>query len=281
MTATGTAGGELPALDPNKPSPARIYDYMLGGTHNFAADRDAAQAIIAEFPALPQVLRAVRSFVRRSTHFLAAQAGVGQFLDLGSGIPTVQNVHEVAQAASPASRVAYVDIDPIAVVHSRRILAGNPGAVCIQGDMRDPAAICAAPEVRAMIDFSRPVAVLMSAVLHFIADDAEAAAIVSGYLATVPAGSYLIICHHTSESTDENEARARAIYSSRAQPLIPRSRAQIASFFQGLELVEPGVVLTPQWRPDGVDLPAPEGSAPVPEYFAYVGVGRKPALATS
>ncbi|HUZ22701.1 MAG TPA: SAM-dependent methyltransferase [Streptosporangiaceae bacterium] len=268
-----TASGSLPRLDPNTPTPARIYDYMLGGSHNFAADRDAAQDMIAAFPALPRVLGAARAFVRRATRFLAAEQGISQFLDLGSGIPTVRNVHEIAETANPAARVAYVDIDPVAVAHSRTILRGARNATCIQGDLRDPAAVCATPAIRAIIDFARPVAVILNAVLHFIPGDDVAAGIVASYLNTVAPGSYLVILHHTSESDRADEARAREIYSSAVQPLIPRSRAQITALFDGTSIVEPGIVLSPQWRPDSAEEAGSAGHVPL--YFGYAGVGRK------
>ena len=266
---------ELPRLDANTPSSARIYDYLLGGSYNFAADRDAAQHMIAAFPALPQVLRTARAFVRRAARYLASDQDVAQYLDLGSGIPTVRNVHEIVQAARGAgnARVAYVDIDPVAVAHAHRILHGNQSATCVQADLRDPAAVCASPEIRAVIDFDRPVAIMLNSVLHFIADNDEANAIVDQYLAAVPPGSYLIICHHTSDSADIDEAEAREIYSRTTQPLIPRSRAQIEAFFDGTTLVEPGVVLTPLWRPDPADAVALDGDTPL--YYGYVGVGRK------
>ena len=274
-TVSGPAGEDLPAFDANRPTIARIYDYLLGGTENFEADRVAAREMIAEFPPLPQVLRTVRAFVRRATRFLAAEAGVRQFLDLGAGIPTVENVHDIAQGIDPAARVVYVDIDPLAVAHGQRILEGNPNAACVQGDLRRPGLIIADPDVLKVLDFSRPVAVMMSAVLHFIAEDDEAARIVGGYLDAAAAGSYLLICHAASEGVGAGEARARAIYSSRAQPLIPRSRAQITALFAGTELVPPGVVLTPQWRP-GPDSEIPAGTDDIPLYFGYAGVGRKP-----
>jgi len=267
-------GPDLPRLDANTPSAARIYDYLLGGSYNFAVDRDTAQAMITAFPQLPQVLRAGRAFVRRATHFLASEQGITQFLDLGSGIPTVRNIHEIAQAASPdGAHVAYVDIDPVAVAHSHRILRSSQGVIGIQGDLRDPAAVCASSGIRAVIDFSRPVAVILNAVLHFIADDGLAAAIVDGYMSAVPAGSYLVIGHHTSESARPDEARAREIYSRAAQPLIPRSHTQITEFFHATTLVEPGVALTPNWRPEPGETAGP--AADVPPYFGYAGVGRK------
>jgi SAM-dependent methyltransferase len=268
-----TVSGSLPRLDPNSPTPARIYDYLLGGSHNFAADRAAARDMIAAFPELSRVLTVARAFVRRAVWFLAAEQGITQFLDLGSGIPTVRNMHEIAQAANPAARVAYVDIDPIAVAHARSILRGARQAACVQADLRDPAAVCAQPAVRSMIDFSRPVGVILSSVLHFIPGDDEAADVVGGYLGAAAPGSFLAICHHTSDSHRADEARARDIYSSAVQPLIPRSRAQITALFRGTTLVEPGVVLTPRWRPG----PAGPGGAAgeLPPYFGYAGVGRK------
>lgn len=267
-----SAHGSLPRLDPNTPTPARIYDYLLGGSHNFAADRDAAQEMIAAFPALPQVLAASRAFVRRVTWYLAAECGISQFLDLGSGIPTARNVHEIAQAANPAARVAYVDIDPVAVAHSRSVLRGVQQAACIQGDLRAPSVICADPAIRAVIDFSRPVAVILNAVLHFVPGDEAVAGIVDGYLNAAAPGSYLAVCHHTSESASEDEARAREIYNSAVQPLIPRSRAQITALFRGTAITDPGVVLTPQWRPDPGEA---EAAAQAPLYFGYAGLGRK------
>jgi len=266
-------GAELPPFDPNTPSAARIYDYLLGGSHNFAADRKAGQAMIAAFPPLPQILQAGRAFVRRATRFLAVERGVTQFLDLGSGIPTVRNVHEIVRQASTATKVVYLDIDPVAVAHSRRILQDIAGVRCIHGDLREPEAVCASADIREFIDFSRPVAVILNAVLHFIADDKEAAGIVDGYLDRVVPGSYLVIGHHTAESERADEARARDIYSRAAQPLIPRTREEITGFFHATELVEPGVVLSPLWRPDPGEEPASDEQLPL--YFGYAGVGRK------
>jgi hypothetical protein len=264
---------ELPRLDPNTPSVARIYDYLLGGSYNFASDREAAQAMIAAFPPLPRVLRAVRAFVRRATYFLASEQGITQFLDLGSGIPTARNIHEIAQAVNADdTRVAYVDIDPVAVAHSHRILRGNQHVTCIQADLRNPAAVGASPEIRAVIDFSRPVAIILNAVLHFIPDDDEAAAIVDAYMSAAAPGSYLVIAHHTKESTRSDEAQAREIYTRAAQPLIPRSRSQVTGFFHGTTLVPPGVVLSENWRPEPGEVTDP---ADVPLYVGWVGVGRK------
>jgi hypothetical protein len=261
--------GDLPHPDPNTPSPARIYNYLLGGSHNFAADRQAAEAITAQFPQLPEVFRAGRAFGRRSTHYLAADQGITQFLDLGSGIPAAPCVHEIAQAANPAARIAYLDIDPIAVAHARRLLADVPGTTAVHGDLRDPAAVCSSPAVREVIDFGQPVAVILSAVLHFIASDAEAASIVDRYMNAAAPGSFLVISHH-ADAKSEQEARARDVYRKAAQQLIPRTREQVTAFFHATELTAPGVVLSPLWRPDPGESP---GHPPL--YFGYVGVGRK------
>jgi SAM-dependent methyltransferase len=267
-----TTPAELPRLDPNRPTAARIYDYLLGGSHHFAADRDAARDMMASFPPLPRVLAAGRAFVRRATRFLAAEQGISQFLDLGSGIPTVRNVHEIALEADPRARVAYVDIDPVAVAHSHSILRGTRQAGCVQGDLRDPDAVLAHPGVRSLIDTARPVAVILNAVLHFVPDDAEAAAIVARYLAAVAPGSWLVIAHHTDDSGRPDEARARQIYTRSVQTLTPRSHAQISAYFAGLTLVEPGVVPTPQWRPEPGDQASQ--ATEVPRYYGYAGVGR-------
>jgi hypothetical protein len=269
-----TVSRDLPRLDPNTPTPARIYDYLLGGNHNFAVDREAAQQMIAAFPPLPQVLAAARAFVRRAVRYLAEDRGITQFLDLGSGIPTVRNVHEIAQGASSAARVTYVDIDPVAVAHARTILRGTRNVTCTQGDIRDSAAVLADPAIRSNLSFAQPVAIVLNAVLHFIPGDDVAAKIVEGFTAGAAPGSYLVLLHHTSESDHADEAKAREIYNTAVQPLIPRSRAQITAFFGGLELVDPGVVLSPLWRPDPSDCPLTAGDTP--QYFGYAGVARKP-----
>jgi hypothetical protein len=269
-----TVSRDLPRLDPNTPTPARIYDYLLGGNHNFAVDREAAQQMIAAFPPLPQVLAAARAFVRRAVRYLAEDRGITQFLDLGSGIPTVRNVHEIAQGASSAARVTYVDIDPVAVAHARTILRGTRNVTCTQGDIRDSAAVLADPAIRSNLSFAQPVAIVLNAVLHFIPGDDVAAKIVEGFTAGAAPGSYLVLLHHTSESDHADEAKAREIYNTAVQPLIPRSRAQITAFFAGLELVDPGVVLSPLWRPDPTDCPLTAGDTP--QYFGYAGVARKP-----
>jgi O-methyltransferase involved in polyketide biosynthesis len=268
------AVSSLPRLDANTPTSARIHDYLLGGSHNFAVDRDTAQEMITIFPALSQVVSARRSFLRRAVRFLAAERGICQFLDLGCGIPTARNVHEIAQAVSPTARVAYVDIDPIAVAHSRSVLRGVGYATCVQGDLRDPAAIRSDPAIRAVIDFARPVAVVLSAVLHYLPGD-EAAEVVDRYLGAAAPGSYLLISHHAAESSRADEARAMRLYGTAVAQVIPRTRTQVAAFFAGTEIVDPGVVLTPQWRPD----PGESASCPAEPHFGYAALGRKPWIA--
>jgi O-methyltransferase involved in polyketide biosynthesis len=259
------AVSSLPRLDANTPTSARVHDYLLGGSHNFAVDRDTAQEMITIFPALSQVVSARRAFLRRAVRFLAAERGICQFLDLGCGIPTARNVHEIAQAVSPTARVAYVDIDPIAVAHSRSVLRGVGYATCVQGDLRDPAAIRSDPAIRAVIDFSRPVAVVLSAVLHYVPGD-QAAQIVDRYLSAAAPGSYLLISHHAAESTRTDEARAMQLYGSAVHPVTPRTCDQVTAFFSGTEIVDPGVVLTSQWRPDPAEgtPPPPPPQAPPP-----------------
>ena len=259
----------LPGFDPMVPTVARIYDYLLGGEHNFAADRAAAAETIRAFPELPRVMLTGRKFVRRAVRYMAEQ-GVRQFLDLGSGIPTVRNVHEIAAGYLPDPRVVYVDIDPMAVTHARSILRGRENVVCIQGDLRDPQKILASREVRSVLDLSEPVGVILSAVLHFIPGEL-AGQIVDSYMTSVTAGSFLAIVHHTSESSDQDEAEAREIYARQVQRLVPRSRAEITAFFRDLTIVEPGVVLPPLWRPDPGDVPPGE----LPLYYGYAAVGRK------
>jgi SAM-dependent methyltransferase len=256
-------------FDASVPSAARIFDYLLGGGHNFAADRAAAARMIQEFPELPRVILRGRGFLRRAVRYLADEQGIRQFLDLGSGIPTARNVHEVAIAHAPGARVVYVDIDPMAVTHAQSILRGRADVVCVEGDLRDPGKLLAHPKVRSVLDLSEPVGVLMSAVLHLIPGE-EAGQIVDGYMGRVAPGSCLVVVHHTSDSASEDEARAREIYIRSVRQLVPRSREEIAAFFHDLRLVDPGVVLVPLWRPDpGEEL------ADAPAYYGYAAVGRK------
>ncbi len=258
------------------PSAARMYDYYLGGYHNFSSDRTAAEAAVAIYPDLPRVAQANRAFLRRAVDFLTAQ-GIDQFLDLGSGIPTVGNVHEVAQSLNPAARVVYVDIDPVAVTHSASLLADNPNATVIQADGRQGATILNHPETRRLLDLDRPVAVLLVAFLHFVVSDADALNLVRSMRAVMAPGSYLAISHGTHETTldvaADAEARMTDLYAQTTNAIRTRTHAEISAFFEGFALVEPGLVRTPLWRPDGPDdlfFDQPERSG------IYAGVGRKP-----
>jgi SAM-dependent methyltransferase len=233
------------SIDVERPSQARIYDYLLGGSLNFAADRAAAQELIAMVPDVPLVAQANRAFLRRAVRFLA-EAGVRQFLDLGSGVPTRGNVHEIAQRVAPESRVVYVDIDPVAVAHGRQILAGDERTTTIREDARRPERILGHPEVRALLDLTRPVAVLVVSVLHFIDDPDDPAGIVTRFRDAVGPGSYLVLSHLTSAGRTDGTPNGRrpGLFARH------RSRAEVEPFFAGFELVEPGFVEVEQWRPD-------------------------------
>jgi hypothetical protein len=215
--------------------------------------------------------QANRAFLRRAARYLAA-AGVRQFLDIGSGIPTLGNVHEIAQQAAPDSRVVYVDIDPVAVAHSQQILAGNPNAAVIQEDLRRPELILSHPDVRRLIDFSEPVAVLLVAVLHFISDEDDPAAILATLREATAPGSYLVLSHGSAESRKPEEAvGGAAVYQRTASPLTLRDRARLRELFAGYELIDPGVVWAPLWHPD-----SPEEVGEHPELTAIIGgVGRR------
>ncbi len=249
-----------PNIDTSAPHPARVYDYWLGGKDNFEADRQAAQAAMEIFPYTVQSARACRRYLARVVRFLAAEQGIRQFLDIGAGLPSADNVHEVAQAAAPDSRIVYVDNDPIVLVHARALLTSSPdGATSyIDADLRDTGRIV--EEAQRSLDFSQPVAVMLMAILHFIPDSADPAGIIRTLMEPLPAGSYLALGHHTADIFPELEEFSR--YLSRLNPEYTatlRSRDQVAGYFEGLELVEPGVVQISQWRPDSAydsDLPA-------------------------
>jgi hypothetical protein len=240
-------------VDLTRPSSARIYDYMLGGSHNFAVDRRVAEGLIQAVPDGVAIVRANRSFLRRVVRFLI-DAGVRQFLDLGSGIPTVGNVHEVAQQTAPEARVVYVDVDPVAVIHSNAILADNDQAAAIQADLRDPERIAADPTARSLIDFSQPVGVLALAVLQFVPDEEHPEEIVRKLWEIVSPGSYLAVSHGTAvgETGDQLEG-AQQVLSRNTIDLILRGRAGLARIMNGFEIIEPGLVYTTEWRPDSPD----------------------------
>jgi uncharacterized SAM-dependent methyltransferase len=260
-----------PEVDTSKANIARVYDYWIGGDHNFQADRDVARTVIALTPNIRAVARANRAFLGRAVRFLAGEAGIRQFLDIGSGIPTENNVHQVAQGIASASRVVYVDNDEVAVAHSRLLLTDNPGATIVHGDLREPAEILADPETQLLLDFTRPVAVFLSAVLHFIPDDDEAAAIIAALRGALAPGSYLVICHGCRDEQPGLASSFEDVYNSRVTAdLHLRTREEIARLCEGFTLLDPGLVWIPQWRPDSPgDVP---GDAE--KYWALVGVAR-------
>lgn len=235
----------------DRPSAARIYDYLLGGFHNFEVDRAVADKMIELQPDLRLGALANRAFLRRAVHFLV-ERGMEQFLDLGSGIPTVGNVHEVAQAANPAVRVVYVDIDPIAVRHSLTLLKDNAQATALLADARQPAEILASPEVVDLLDLSRPVGLLAVSVLHYIRDDSDAYEAMSFLRDALAPGSYVCIAHSSSDVNVAERERLKGLFG-KASTTASRSFTEIEQFFEGLVLVEPGLVYTPLWRPDSSD----------------------------
>ena len=249
---------------------ARVYNYWLGGKDNFAADRAAAEQAIRDSPTIIQNVRANRSFLGRAVRFLAAEAGIRQFLDIGTGIPAGENVHAVAQSAAADARVVYVDNDPIVMSHARALLASRPeGATAyLDADLRDPEKILNG--AAATLDLTRPVAVMLLAVLHHIEEDEDPREIVATLMNAVPAGSYLVLSHPASDVDPEPMARMAAGLSAMLnEPVALRSRAEVASYFGGLDLVEPGLVQVQDWRPGW------EGEAMGPVAL-WAGVARKP-----
>jgi S-adenosyl methyltransferase len=248
------------------PNAARMYDYALGGYHNFAVDREFVERAEELMPGAISSVYANRAFVRRAVRWLV-NAGLRQFLDIGSGIPTLGNVHEVAQRMAPESRVIYVDIDPVAVAHSGAILADNPGTRVLWGDLRRPAEILYHPDVLGFLDFSQPVAVLLNAVLHFVSDDDDPAGILAQVRDALVAGSHLTITHGTPvpQRASEQE-RVRRLYQSTPTSVHFRTREQIRHMLADWELVEPGLVPVTDWRPDSDD----DGVPPQPAILGAI-----------
>jgi S-adenosyl methyltransferase len=264
-------------INTSAPNPARIYDYLLDGKDNYPADREVAEQLIAIAPVARDVVRDNRAFLRRAVRFLTREAGIRQFIDLGSGLPTQGNVHEIAQAITPDARVVYVDNDAMVVTHSRALLAGD-NTVAIRADLREPDAILRHPDVRELIDFDQPIALLLLAILHFIPDDQDPFGIVARFRDALPSGSYLAISHGTRDlpvRSDMSEqemaemgARVERLYQQTTASIVTRGRAQVERFFDGLDLVDPGLVEIQLWKPD-------DQSSLLPGGF-YGGVARKP-----
>jgi O-methyltransferase involved in polyketide biosynthesis len=252
------------------PHPARIYDYWLGGKDNFAADRQAAEAVIAVRPTVVRDIRANRDFLRRAVAWLASQAGIEQYLDIGTGIPTRPNVHEVAQAITPAARIVYVDNDPLVLSHARALLASSPqGATAyLDADLRNPEQIAA--QAAQTLDLTQPVALLLVGVLHLISEEEQPAAIITQLMKTLAPGSYLAVNAPASDvHTEEATEGARRLAQAGSTPVTRRSHEEVTAFFDGLDLIEPGVVQTHRWHPDP-DFPTDDY-----EVSAWAALGRK------
>jgi trans-aconitate methyltransferase len=267
------AGSGVPQLDTSKPHSARMYDYFLGGKNHFAADREMAQTVLASTPMARTSARANREFLGRVVRFLAGEAGIRQFLDIGTGLPTANNTHEVAQAVAPESRVVYADNDPMVLAHARALLTSSREGrtAYIDADLRDPASILASPALGEVLDLGQPVALMLIAVLHFIPDDDEPGKIIATLLDALPPGSYLAASHTTAEHDRERWASLEEAYRSggiRGQLRDSGDFARLA--FSGLHLVPPGVTLVSEWRSQG------RGPSPSPaEVSIYGGVARK------
>nr|WP_055506910.1 SAM-dependent methyltransferase [Nonomuraea pusilla] len=263
---------ESPDFDPNTPNVARLYDYYLGGKDHFPADRAAAEKILEVAPELRAAARANRAFLGRAVRFLAAQ-GITQFLDIGTGLPTQGNVHEVAGEVAPGSKVVYVDRDPVVLVHARALLTGRGDTAVVEGDLRRPEEILKNPDVLGLLDFSRPVGVLLVAILHFIEESDRPDEIIATLRAAMAPGSYLVLSHGTSDARPEAVDRGTEVYRRSTSPLALRGRDRIRELFEGFELVAPGLVWLPEWRPDQADtidfIDRPESS------LILCGVGRK------
>ncbi|MFG3257127.1 SAM-dependent methyltransferase [Streptomyces sp. NPDC048172] len=253
-------------IDTSKPHPARIYDYLLRGKDNYEVDRHAADELAAVAPEVRIGVRANRAFLQRAVREVV-DSGVRQILDIGTGLPTSPNVHETAQAIAPDVRVAYVDNDPIVNAHASALLSRSGGTRIVLGDLRDPRAIMEHPDVREIIDFDEPVALLLVAILHFLTDEERPEEIVAALRDALPDGSSLVLSHATSDFADRSAAQA--VYNKATASLNLRSRAEVERFFDGFELIEPGLVQVPFWRPDAPPPPQSE------EIGFYGGVARK------
>jgi hypothetical protein len=266
---TDRRGG--PDLDPTRPHPARRYNYWLGGKDNFQADRDAGDAIANVFPHIRTAARENRAFMQRAVRHLTREAGVRQFLDIGTGLPTADNVHDVAQGIAPESRIVYVDNDPLVLSHARALLtSSDEGATAyIDADVREPRKILDDPAVRETLDWSRPIALQLVAIMHFVEDHEDPWGIVSRLVGALPTGSYLMLSHATFDPLDaETIAKMNAINEGIKPRFSPRSLAEVSRFFTGLELLEPGIVSVQDWRGE----PGPRPTAA--EATGYAAVAR-------
>ncbi len=259
------------SIDSSVPNPARVYDYFLDGSHNFAADREMAEKLQQLVPAGRDAARVNRAFLRRVVRFMVS-SGIRQFLDLGSGIPTVGNVHEIAQQADPECRIVYVDKEPIAVAHSKMLLAGNDRAAAIQVNLRDIDDILGHPEIKRLLDFDQPIGLLMVSVLYFIPDSWDPVGILARYREWLAPGSYLAISHLTADSNPPWLDQVLRVYRSIPESVYFRSHTKVLRFFDGFEMVAPGLVGSALWRPSG---PGDISDDAEINSISYGGVGHK------
>jgi S-adenosyl methyltransferase len=269
-TQPGRNAGAAPVIDTSTAHPARVYDFWLGGKDNFAADREAAKLALQAYPQLAEAVKSNRAFLARAVRYLTGEAGIRQFLDIGTGIPAANNTHQVAQSEAPDSRIVYVDNDPIVLLHARALLKSTPEGACdyIQADLRDPETILA--EAARTLDFGKPVALMLLAILQFIADEEDPYALVSRLMAALPSGSYLVVSHPTDDFNPNRQGESIQRYNERvADQATLRGHDETERFFAGLEIVAPGVVAVAEWRPDS-DLDSARPSS------MWCGVARKP-----
>jgi O-methyltransferase involved in polyketide biosynthesis len=269
MTDSLSAGGRKPAIDSSVPHSARVWNYWLGGKDNYPVDRTIGDQVMAMFPDITRLARADRAFLGRAVRYLVGEAGIRQFLDIGTGLPTANNTHQVAQAIAPESRVVYVDNDPLVLVHARALLTSTPEGACdyIDADLREPDKILA--EAARTLDYTRPVALMMLGIVGQISDSDGPESIIKRLMDALPPGSYLALSDGVDTSETFTEA-VRHYNENSANTYHPRSPDQITGFFAGLEVVEPGVVPLMRWRPEATPFPEPD------EVPGMCGVGRKP-----
>jgi len=265
-------------VDPTRPSPARLYDYYLGGTHNYEADRQAAEQIRQGMPELADAAWANRGFHGRAAVWMAASQGIGQFIDVGSGLPTQNNTHQAVRRVAPGARVVYVDVDPMVAAYSAPLLSEDGSTILVTADMRDPDSVLEHPELRRLIDFSQPVGMLMTAVVHFVADGSDPWALVRRYMAATAPGSYLALSHLTYDSLPARATVAgQEVYQRATSNIYARTREEVTRFFDGLELVpaqpggEPAITFPGLWGAEDLEAADSDGSRAF-----YCGVARRP-----
>lgn len=271
-------GFALADIDTSRPHPARMYNFYLGGKDNYAVDQEAAREILQAVPEVRDMARENRAFLQRAVRFLVGEAGIRQIVDVGTGIPAAGNVHEVAREIAPDVRVIYVDNDPIVHVHASALLTGTGATRIVLADLREPETILAHPRVRELIDFSQPAALLLVAILHFITDDENPERIIAAFRDALPSGSYLALSHGTADfHSPDAVSHGTKVYQRATAPLVLRSHARVTALFDGFDLVEPGLVQVPLWRPDG-RRPRLRDLAGI---GIYGGVGQRPSTGGS